>query len=116
MGKTAKAVYTHITLRNTVKTVQYGYNTKMENDIVLSLAFFNLSIVVNVFFAIYIPIINAAIEESSNKTSCFKIRHVRIKFAHRLSKVVMQVVQHLYILEYIRQSQLPKEKVFVKSM
>ena len=46
----------------------------MENDNDLSLAFFNLSIVVNVFFAIYIPIINAAIEESSNKTSCHRIK------------------------------------------
>ena len=53
--------------------------TKMENDNVLSLAFFNLSNVVNVFFAIYIPIIKAAIEESSNKTSCERELNMRIR-------------------------------------
>ena len=51
----------------------------MENDNVLSLTFFNLSNVVNVFFAIYIPIINAAIEESSNKTSCERELNMRIR-------------------------------------
>ena len=75
-GKTAKAVYTHY-------ATQYSEDstviTKMENDNDLSLAFFNLSIVVNVFFAIYIPIINGAIEESSNKTSCERELNMRIR-------------------------------------
>ena len=41
----------------------------MDNDNVLNVAFLNLCNIVNVFFGIYIPIIDAAIEESTNQTS-----------------------------------------------
>ena len=40
----------------------------MDNDNVLNFAFLNLCNTVNVFFSIYIPIINAAIEESISQT------------------------------------------------